>query len=523
MNEVFNRIKERVLVFYNGLTRNKKIMMYAIIGLAVLTIAIGILSLSRTEYVVIAQGLTDAEAQVITSKMDELNIPWEVSVGTSVVSVPAGEASRARMEIAADIQSANFSWADVFSSESITMTSQTREQMYIQATAAAVERSIQTLTVVDRATVILQIPKESNFFIRDEIKSKASVVLALRQGTQLSEDQVTAIVNLVVSAVKDLTPENVAILDTNGYQLNNPSRELGGFNANSQYDLQYKVQSQIQRDLTNFLERIYGIGNVEVQPRIILDFDRQSETQRLFSPPIEGEITGMVRSATTITENVVNAPGAIGAPGTDTNAGEPTQFVEGQEGGSAYEKASETLNYELNEIYRELVRAQGDIREMSIGVLINSQSLVNEEMTPEHRNELIDLLAMSAGTNRENIRVMVETFTDPLEMYDVFYAEDGPALLFGIPVFALIAIVLVTLLSVVVVMIMMKRKKDKELAEFEEAKALEEQMRLDEEAKLDSIGADKEDKGSPKYHIEQFVDSNPEAAATLLRAWLNDI
>ena len=521
MNEVFNQIKERVVKFYSGLTRNNKIVLYVSIGLFVILVTVGILRLSRTEYVAIAQGLTDVEAQAITSKLDDLGIPWQTSMGTSVISVPAASASKARMEVAADIAASNFTWDDVFSSESITMTSQTREQMFIQANRAAVERSIETLNAVERAQVILQIPKESNYFIKDDIQSRASVMLTLARGTSLSEDQVSGIVNLVASSVKDLSPDNITILDSTGIQLNNPNQTTGGFNANSQYDLQYKVQKQLQMDLTKFLERIYGIGNVDVQPRIVLDFNRESETQRLFAPPIEGEITGMVRSATTITENVVNAPGAVGAPGTDTNTGEPTQFVGGDEGGSAYEKASETLNYELNEIYRELVRSQGDIKEMSIGVLINQQVLVNEVMTDQHRNELVDLIAMSAGTSRENIRIMVNPFSDPTALYDVYATEPVEGTFMGIPVFALVAILLITIAAVVFVVLMIRRKKEKERLE---ALALEEerQRALQVEEGLDEIGLGEEDKGSPKYHIEKFVDANPEAAAMLLRAWLND-
>ncbi len=77
---------------------------------------------------------------------------------TSIILVPRGDVSKARMELAVDLQAANFSWSDVFNSESITMTSQTREQMFIQATASAVQNAIETITGIEKATVILQIP-----------------------------------------------------------------------------------------------------------------------------------------------------------------------------------------------------------------------------------------------------------------------------------------------------------------------------------------------------------------------------
>lgn len=518
MKDFLNRIKDRFLEFYNGLDRNRKIVLYVSSGALIIALTFGILFLTRTEYVVVAQGLTPAEAQSVTTRLNDLGIVWRDSANTSVISVAAKDASRARMEMAIDLQAINFSWTDVFSSESITMTSQTREQMIIQATAGAVERSIETLTAVEDATVILQIPKESNYFIKDEIKSKASAVLSLKRGTTLSEEQVSGIVNLIVSSVKDLSPENVTVLDTSGIQLNNPNQGIG-FNVNSQYDLQYKVQSQMQYDLTSFLEKLYGSGNVEVKPNVVLDFNQESETQRIFSPPIEGEISGMVRSATTITENVINSTGAVGVPGTDANAGDATAYTEG-EGASTYEKASETLNYELNEIYREIVTSQGDIQSLSIGVLLNSKALVDGLMTAEHQNELVDLIAMSAGTDRQNIRVMVQEFPDPMEFYDVYTGAPTEGLLFGIPIWAVVLIVLITLVAVVVVILILRRRKAKaeaEALEFERQKAIEEKVGLEE---IDGLH---EDKGSPKYHIEKFVDNNPEAAATLLRAWLNDL
>jgi len=49
-------------------------------------------------------------------------------------------------------------------------------------------------------------------------------------------------------------------------------------------------------------------------------------------------------------------------------------------------------------------------------------------------------------------------------------------------------------------------------------------QRLEEEKarELEEIQAGYEDKSSPKYQIEKFIDSNPEAVALLLKAWLHE-
>lgn len=517
MGDLLNRIRERITTFYSGLNRNRRIMLISGIVLAILAVTFLILTLTRTEYVEIARGVTPVDAQAITAKLDELGISWKDENDASVILVPKSDVSKARMELAVQAQASNFSWSDVFSNESITMTSQTRDQMYIQATAAAVERSIETITAVDDATVILQIPKDSNYFMADKVMSKASAVLMLKKGYTLDEAQVNGIVNLMVSSVKDLTPENVTVIDSTGVQLNNPENNES-FSANSQFDLQVKTQYQIQSDLTVFLEKLYGIGNVEVQPHITLDFNQQTETQRVFSPPIEGEVNGMLRSATKITENVVNGTGAVGAPGTDTNGGTVTSTVESTGNNSSYQKASDTLNYELNEIYREIVKAQGTVTDMSIGVIVNSKSLVDGTMTDDHYNELVDLIAMSAGTGRDNIRIVVQEFPDPMANYDVYTGTDTSGLVFGIPLWALILIALITLSAIIATIIIIRRNKAKKAALEEEERQKAQQVK----AQLEEIGGEAEDKGSPKYHIEKFVDANPEAATALLRAWLNE-
>ncbi|MDN5351442.1 MAG: hypothetical protein PWQ12_360, partial [Clostridiales bacterium] len=91
-------------------------------------------------------------------------------------------------------------------------------------------------------------------------------------------------------------------------------------------------------------------------------------------------------------------------------------------------------------------------------------------------------------------------------------------LIFGIPIWALALVLLVTLAVVFAVLLILRRNRRKK-----EAEALELQRQSEESQRdLDEIDAVQEDKGSPKYHIEKFVDKNPEAAAALLRAWLNE-
>ncbi len=45
---------------------------------------------------------------------------------------------------------------------------------------------------------------------------------------------------------------------------------------------------------------------------------------------------------------------------------------------------------------------------------------------------------------------------------------------------------------------------------------------IKEQEELEEIATDFQDKSSPKYQIEKFIDAKPDAVAQLLRSWLNE-
>ena len=75
MREFINRILERIQTFYKGLDKNRKILLYVGTGVLIIALTFGILILTRTDYVVIAQGLSPADAQIVTGQLDDQEGP----------------------------------------------------------------------------------------------------------------------------------------------------------------------------------------------------------------------------------------------------------------------------------------------------------------------------------------------------------------------------------------------------------------------------------------------------------------
>lgn len=509
---MFNQIRDKILERFKALSKKMKITLAASAAVFVILLTVVILLVTRTKYVTIASGMDPADTKAVTDKLTAIGVKWKDDISATTVSVAKRDVSKARMELAATVGAGSISWSDVFKNDSITMTSNTRSQMYVQAQATAIKESIETIDGIRGAQVILQLPKDSNYFINRKAPAKASVALQLKPGFSLPPDVVNGIVALITSSAKDLSAENITIIDQTGRQLNNPNL-LDDFSVSSQYEMTVKYKKKTEEDLASFLANIYGPTNVDVQASVKLNFDKDKVEIEKFSPPIEGETTGLVRSMTKIVENV-NTEGAIGAPGTDSNTGEATSVTEDGDKGR-YQKVSETLNHELNRTYRTLEKAGGQVESLKIAVLINETVLKDNELSPEHMAELKSLISNAVSTETENISVVLAEFPDLSAQYDLYTGEEKGATIFGISII-LVLIIVIVIAVVAIVLISLKRKKDIREMEEEKQAAIEE---IEDE--FDEIG-DLDEKGSPKYHIERFIDKNPEAAATLLRAWLNE-
>ena len=74
-----------------------------------------------------------------------------------------------------------------------------------------IEKAIKSFPEVEGAKVNLVLP-ESTAFVKETDPATASVVLKLKAGTKINDEQVKAIVALLTGAVQNLPKENVSIV-----------------------------------------------------------------------------------------------------------------------------------------------------------------------------------------------------------------------------------------------------------------------------------------------------------------------
>jgi len=471
--------------------------------------------LTRPTYVPLAQNVTLDEAAAITAQLDELSIPWKEENDTSVITVPKEHLSNAKMSLTVEgvLSKQDFTWTQAFATNSFTMTTDDKNKMFLLAQATELANAIKTLDNIDDAVVNLYIPNDSTFLVNDMMESKASVILKMRQGKVLSEAEVNGIVMILANSVKGLEKDFITIVDSSGKELTKEAGDSWEIDVNNQLEMQISVEERLNTKLTEFLTTMYGRNNVKVMSNVDLNFDTNETVSKVFSPPIEGEVNGMVRSMTEITEKVASE-GAQGAPGTDSN-GQATNYAEVNDGSSDYTKASRTVNYEMNEIVSQLTKAKGAVNTITVAVILNQDVLQDQTLTEEHKNSLKQLISASAGLDTRIVEITALTFPDDSATYDVF-SNTTAAGFMGVPIWVLILVGGLVLAGLIGFMIMRRRNAQVEAERIE-------QERLEQEAKeLEEIQSGYEDKSSPKYQIEKFIDTNPESVALLLKSWLHE-
>ncbi|MEW9123739.1 MAG: flagellar basal-body MS-ring/collar protein FliF, partial [Thermotaleaceae bacterium] len=412
MGNTLEQMKQQLNEFYQSLNKRQKIL----IGVSGLLIISSLLLLffltARPEYVTLYKDLSLKDSGEMTKKLDEMGIPWKNGDTETTILVPKEHLNKAKMNLAVEgFPKEGFSYEDMLNNSSLTMTNDERNRRHLVALMNQLSRTVEEIDGVNKAIVNLTVADNSNFLISQQ-KSKASVLVELEPGKVLQEDQIKGIVMIVSGAVKELDPENISVVDNKGRVLNKKSED-NVFSASTQMTLQQEVQNDLKSSIEQFLSTVYGPGNVAVLVNVKLDFDSEVSDAKEFAPPIPEETTGLIRSMNELKEQVVNSPQG-GIPGTDSNIEDITQYVENSGDTSTYDKANTTINYELNEIRKQIVKAQGQVKDITVAVVVNKRALIDQEMTDEHRQEIINLVSASAGLDTRVVEVMARDFDTTL-------------------------------------------------------------------------------------------------------------
>jgi flagellar M-ring protein FliF len=188
---------------------------------------IGFVTWANTpEYGPLISGLSATDANTITDKLKELSVPYRLSAGGTAIEIPQTQHDEVLIKLAPlNIQPSNgdAAWAmDKDSTQSNPMvSSQTAEDdMMRRKHEADVSRTIGHMQMINSARVMYTPGDSSPYSIEvDKHEASASVIVNVRPGQNLSEENIQAVVRLVQMAFSGLSDQKITVSDTHAHML----------------------------------------------------------------------------------------------------------------------------------------------------------------------------------------------------------------------------------------------------------------------------------------------------------------
>ena len=406
---------------------------------------------------------------------------------------------------------------------------QRKNQYFLQK---QMERQLESLSNVKSAQVNLNIPKDDGTLAASKEEASANVLLGL--SGDMSGDQASAIAKYIATGLGNTSTKKITIIDSDDNILFSGGEEsTSAGRASSNLSVRQQAENYVANKVKKVLSENSGgnavYDNVQVSPNLSMDFSKVKKQDYKYYVN-DGMTQGYLDSRTEKTTSSDN--GTSGTPGTDSND-DPTYvtqdsnkshsessdvtedylpnelitITEGEPGVVDAEKSSIAITAYNNVVYDEdTMKASGQLKGTTFDEFVSKNSAMTST-TPDA--SLITAVSRATGIPEANIS---------LTSYDVpqfHYSENGRTWVEWLEI--ALAVLILLLLGFVAFRSFRKEKEEEAAEEVSVETLLEEQQ---QEENLEDIGYN--EKSEVRLLIEKFVDEKPEAAANLLRNWLNE-
>ncbi len=376
------------------------------------------------DYRVLFSGLNDKDGGAIVAQLTTMNVPYKYTEGGGAIMVPAERVHDVRLRLATQgLPKGSVTGFELMEANRFGVTQFQERLNFQRGLEGELTRSIQALASVQSARVHLALPNQNGFF-REQQKPSASVLLSLYPGRMLDRAQLAGIVHLVASSVPELAPSAVSVLDDTG-KLLSQSPDGGASNGVDAQQLAYvqQIEQQYTRRILDLLEPVVGKNNVKAQVTAEVDFNQTESTVEQHRPNLAPDASA-VRSQQIVesggdkgAQPPTGVPGAVSnqppqgstAPINGANPPPTAANAQQQPGAAGQGKRESITNYEVDKTTRVTRGGMGAIKRVNAAVVVNYQSVSEEEgkppvakaLSPEQIEQMTALVRETIGYSKE--------------------------------------------------------------------------------------------------------------------------
>ena len=534
---------DKVKDFFKNMSKKLRIILAA--ALAVILIAIVVTAAllgGKKEYVSLYEDMTPAEAQEVTTYLQNSGFTNYQVVNNSVMVPEAQYASLIAQLAQQGYPKDGSLYGSYWDHVGAMSTSSERQTAYLISTQEKLETAIRTMPNVLDAQVTITPGQERTYVLEDiSTQTVATVFVNMRSGQVLTDQQANGIRTMVSHAWTGMTIDDVSITDNVG----NTYSDTSG-NADTLIELKRRLEESqsnyIRTQIKHLLDDAFGPDNVKVSVTATVDVSERVVESTTYHQPDgsteNGGLIGHEMGYFALTRDGYQLVG--GVPGTTSNSDLPT-YVEDvaqdtQDGDGVV--SSWENDHKIDET-KEQVRVAPSVVDLSVAVTINANAGSAANVDVAQLQHHIAVGANIGGDDPDSkVSVMLIPFPEepePEVRAGLIPQEYVPYVLIGLAALLLIIILVVVIISV--------RRKKKKQQEEEDQRIIQEQLNelgasgaLSELGVMPPLGAEGEvppptagadimDINTEKSMelrkaVRQFVQNNPEVAAVMLKSWI---
>lgn len=534
MDKILEKVREiinRIVEWWKRFTKKQKILLGGLSATVVIALAILAFVMTRPSYNTLVVAESTKEAASIKELLDSnSNIDYKIMDDDLTFKVNTKDETDAKYLLGTNkIVTDDYTLSDVVDgSFSTTEADKTKKyQLYLEKQLA---EDLSNMDNINSAQVNLSIPIDDGTILAREQSTYVAITLNLDKA--LEDGQAEGLAKYAATAVGNKDTECVTILDNEAnvlYAGGDESTSAGL--VSKQMDQKTKEGNRVKKEVRGVMLGTDVFDNVEVGLNLDMDFTNKTIRRKEYDTT-DGRDEGYLTSKSEY--NSETQGGVNGVPGTDSND-QDTTYVLDDNGTTSSTISDVSEQYALNETETETIDKGGTINKdtSSIAITAISYKYYNEDAmkkSGELKNQTFDEF-VAANSERTQIEVP-DDYLQAVAKATGFPEANITIMAYEVPYFEYstgggrtiadyieiaLAVLIFALLGYVVFRSTRPDKVEEEEPELS-VESLLESTKLED--KLEDIGYT--EKSETRILIEKFVDEKPEAAASLLRNWLEE-
>lgn len=391
---------QQLTAFLKSLSARQRIVLAGSAALVAGLIYGFVILMGRSEYQTIYSGLSSDEGVTLVQHLAARGISAELTSDGTGLSVPAGSAAKARLDLAAEgLPRSGHLGFEIFDKPNWAGSDFVEQVNYQRALEGELERTIESMDGIEAVRVHLAVAHES-VFTDQQRDAKASVLVRLHPGVRLSDEDLNSITFLVSNAVDNMKPEDVKVVNADGHVTIVPQ---SGEHMPASQDM----EAELDRKLEDTLAPLVGSNAVRASVTVEFENGSNETTQEIYDPAN----TAVFASQMTGDESSL-AQAAQGVPGSASNVPQLRATQASNTAPSAAPPGGlrrENKTFGVGRTLKHTVLPAGGIRRISAAIVVDDAVAstlqggkkveTRRKRTPEEMQQIEGLAKAAIGFN----------------------------------------------------------------------------------------------------------------------------